>query len=170
MSLITFSNEVISPAVIVAPGLLTSVLPPGMIVLVGSTPVIAVASTMTALFALPPRGIRCAHGAAVELVRRRRGAGSARWRASPRRGYEEHSPHNSQQSCPSHLATSFSCPLMATLLPRGDESAMNLEGLGGAFWTYLLFSEAFLHVGSALCRGRGSLVNRDLRSQIGPVL
>ena len=44
----------ISPAVIVAPGLLTSVLPPGMIVLVGSTPVIAVASTMTALFALPP--------------------------------------------------------------------------------------------------------------------
>jgi hypothetical protein len=92
----------------VAPGLLTSVLPPGMIVLVGSTPVIAVASTMTALsavlpglpgfstmtalFALLPRGIRCAHGAAVELVRRRRGAGSARWRGYPRRGYEEHSP------------------------------------------------------------------------------
>jgi hypothetical protein len=47
---------------------------------------------------------------------------------------------------------------------------MNLEGLGGAFWTYLLFSEAFLRVGSALRRGRGSLVNRDLRSQIGPVL
>jgi hypothetical protein len=148
VSLITFSNEVISPAVIVAPGLLTSVLPPGMIVLVGSTPVIAVASTMTALsavlsglpgfstmtalFALPPRGIRCAHGAAVELVRRGRGAGSARCR-----GYEEHSPHNSQQSCPSHLATSYSCPLMAALLRRGDESAMNLEGLGGAFWTYL---------------------------------
>jgi hypothetical protein len=163
-----------------------------MIVLVGSTPVIAVASTMTALsavlpglpgfstmtalFALPPRGIRsargirCAHGAAVELVRRGRGAGSARWRGYPRRGYEEHSPHNSQQSCPSHLATSFSCPLMAALLPRGDESAMNLERLGGAFWTYLLFSEAFLRVGSALRRGRGSLVNRDLRSQIGPVL
>jgi hypothetical protein len=38
------------------------------------------------------RGIRCAHGAAVELVRRRRGAGSARWRGYPRRGYEEHSP------------------------------------------------------------------------------
>jgi len=147
-----------------------------MIVLVGSTPVIAVASTMTALSAVLPRGIRsargirCAHGAAVELVRRGRGAGSARWRGYPRRGYEEHSPHNSQQSCPSHLATSFSCPLMATLLPRGDESAMNLEGLGGAFWTYLLFSEAFLRVGSALRRGRGSLVNRDLRSQIGPVL
>jgi hypothetical protein len=69
VSLITFSNEVISPAVIVAPGLLTSVLPPGMIVLVGSSPVIAVASTMTALFALPPVASAAPVASAVPMVR-----------------------------------------------------------------------------------------------------
>ena len=36
---------------------------------------------------------------------------------------------------------------MPALLARGDESAMNLEGLGVSFSTYLLFFAAFFRVG-----------------------
>ena len=42
----------------------------------------------------------------------------------------------------------------ATTLAIGDESAMNAESLGVVFSTYLLFSAAFLHVGSELRRER----------------
>jgi hypothetical protein len=37
---------------------------------------------------------------------------------------------------------------MPALLAKGDESAMNLEGLGVPFWEYLLSFAAFLRVGS----------------------
>src|SRR5215204_1629767 len=62
-----------------------------------------------------------------------------------------------------------SCSLTSALLPAGDESAMNLEGLGVSFSTYLLFSAAFLRVGSELRRECGFSVNRARTSCIGPM-
>jgi hypothetical protein len=41
--------------------------------------------------------------------------------------------------------------LMPALLPMGDESAMNLEGVYVSFWT-LFFAATFLRVGSELPR------------------
>jgi hypothetical protein len=60
--------------------------------------------------------------------------------------------------------------LMPALLPVGDESAMNSEGMGTFFSTNLLFSATFFRVGSELRRERGSPVSGSLRSRIGRVL
>ena len=59
--------------------------------------------------------------------------------------------------------------LMTALLARGDESAMNFEGLGVSFSTYLLFSAPFLQVGSELHR-EGVAPSVSPRSRIGRVL
>jgi hypothetical protein len=59
--------------------------------------------------------------------------------------------------------------LMPALLPRADESAMNIAGLGVSLSRFLMFSEAFLRIGSELRTERGLPVSGDLRNRIGAI-
>jgi hypothetical protein len=51
---------------------------------------------------------------------------------------------------------------MPTLLPTGDDSAMDFEVVGVFFGRFLLFSATFWRFGSELRRERGSSVRQDL--------
>ena len=57
--------------------------------------------------------------------------------------YTESQPHaiplggNSPQMDDASVLLCVTLSLMPALLPEGDESAMNFEGLGVTFWTYL---------------------------------